>query len=83
MEPLGVELTFEKKMNEFRETDPETYQETFKGNFGPMVKAREALGDKWQALSDDLDAFFDEVNEADDGSVLINGEYLEVVGKRT
>jgi ubiquinone/menaquinone biosynthesis C-methylase UbiE len=83
MEPLGVELSFEKKINDFRETDPETYREVFKTNFGPMVKAREALGDKWQALSDDLDALFDEVNEADDGTVLIRGEYLEVVAKKT
>jgi ubiquinone/menaquinone biosynthesis C-methylase UbiE len=82
MEPLGVELSFERKMNEFREDNLELYLETFQNNFGPMVKAREALGDKWVDLKADLDAFFDEVNEADDGRVLINGEYLEAVGTK-
>ncbi len=81
LEPLGVELTFERKMNEFREESAEIYSEVFQSNFGPMVMAREALGDKWPALKADLDAFVDEQNEATDGSVLIRGEYLEAVGK--
>jgi SAM-dependent methyltransferase len=82
MEPLGLELSFEKKMNEFREESVETYQEVFQANFGPMVKAREALGDGWAGLKADLDAFFADQNEADDGTVLIHGEYLEVVGRK-
>lgn len=82
MEPLGFELQFERKVNERREESLELYSETFQNNFGPMVKAREALGDKWDALKQDLDSFFAEVNEADDGSVLVKGEYLETVGRR-
>src|SRR5687768_6344441 len=39
-EPLGFELEFERKMNEFREESPEIYSEVFQSNFGPMVKAR-------------------------------------------
>ena len=70
-------------MNERREESPETYQEVFQANFGPLVKAREALGDKWAELKADLDALMDEVNEADDGTVLIRVEYLEVVGKKS
>jgi ubiquinone/menaquinone biosynthesis C-methylase UbiE len=83
MEPLGVELSFEKKVNDFREESPEVYREVFQTNFGPMVKAREALGDKWTGLKDELDEFFDSVNEANDGTILVRGEYLEVVGRRT
>jgi hypothetical protein len=82
MEPLGLELSFEKKMNEFREESVETYQEVFQANYGPMVTAREALGDGWAGLKADLDAFFADQNEADDGTVLIHGEYLEVVGRK-
>ncbi len=79
-----MELSFERKMNDFREESLEVYRETFQTNFGPMVKAREALGEEgWAALKADLDAFFDEINEADDGTVLIKGEYLEVVGTKT
>jgi ubiquinone/menaquinone biosynthesis C-methylase UbiE len=83
MAPLGVELSFERKINEFRDESPEAYRETFQNNFGPMVTARAALGeDAWKALKADLDAFFDEQNEADDGSVLIKGEYLQTIARK-
>ena len=81
-EPLGFDLEFERKINEFREESMELYTEVFQNNFGPMVKAREALGDKWGALKEDLDSFFDEVNKADDGSVLVEGEYLQTIARR-
>ncbi len=83
LEPLGVELSFERKLNEFREESLEAFVKNFQTNFGPMVKAREVLGDEWPALKADLDAFFAEENEADDGTVLFRGEYLEAVGRRT
>src|SRR5688500_18355384 len=35
MEPLRVELSFERKMNEFRDESMESYLETFQTNFGP------------------------------------------------
>ncbi len=82
MEPLGVELSFERKLNDFREENLELYKATFQTNFGPMVKAREVLGDGWLALKADLDAFFEEENEAEDGTVLIRGEYLQTIAKR-
>ena len=83
MEPLGVELSFEKKMNEFREENMELYLEVFQTNFGPMVMARQALGDKWVDLKTELDALFHDMNEATDGSVLVYAEYLEVVGTKS
>jgi ubiquinone/menaquinone biosynthesis C-methylase UbiE len=84
MEPLGVELEFDRLMNEFREESLEMYQETFQTNFGPMVMARQALGEEgWPALKEELDAFAAEENEADDGSVLIRGEYLQTIGRRS
>jgi len=82
MEPLGFELSFDRKMNEFREESPEIYQEVFQTNFGPMVKAQEVLGDKWADLKADLDAFFEEQNVAEDGTVLMYGEYLETIARR-
>lgn len=82
MEPLGVELSFERKVNEFKEESLELYSEVFDTNFGPMVTARNVLGDGWAALKEELDAFFAEVNEADDGSLLIKGEYLETIARK-
>lgn len=84
MEPLGVELSFERKLNEFQEENIDLYQETFQENFGPMVMARLALGDEgWPLLKSELDAFAAEENEAEDGTLLIRSEYLEVLGRRT
>ena len=82
MEPHGFELTFERKTNEFRDESLESYAETFETNFGPMVMARQALGDRWGALKEELESFFAEHNEADDGSALIRGEYLQTIGRR-
>jgi len=81
LEPYGVELSFERKTNEFREGDVETYGRVFKTNFGPMVKAREALAEKWPALEADLDAFFAEQNEAENGTLLIKAGYLQTIGR--
>lgn len=78
--PHGVELRFERKLNDFEEESLEVYADVFETNFGPMVKAREALGDDWPALKEDLEALFAEENEADDGSLLIRGEYLQTIG---
>lgn len=83
MEPLGFEFSFERKINEFREESPELYSEVFQTNFGPIVTARAVLGDGWPALKKDLDNFVEEQNVADDGTVLIKGEYLEAIGRRS
>ncbi|MDQ3728517.1 MAG: class I SAM-dependent methyltransferase [Actinomycetota bacterium] len=82
MEPHGVEPRFERRLNEFREESLDAYSERFENNFGPMVMARQALGDGWPALQEELEAFFESENEAEDGSVLIRGEYLQTLAER-
>jgi SAM-dependent methyltransferase len=83
LEPLGFELEFEHKVNVFEEESFETYKDTFQNNFGPMVTARQVLGDEgWPALEADLDAFFEAENEADDGTFRTKGEYLQTIGRR-
>jgi ubiquinone/menaquinone biosynthesis C-methylase UbiE len=82
-EPHGLNLNFERRMNDFREESLQLYLDTFGSNFGPMVTARAVLGDEgWTALRGDLDALFDRVNKATDGTVHIEGEYLEVVARK-
>jgi len=77
-----VEPRFECRLNEFREESLDAYSERFENNFGPMVMARQALGDGWPALQEELETFFESENEAEDGSVLIRGEYLQTVAER-
>jgi SAM-dependent methyltransferase len=78
----GIELEFHRTTCPFRGDDQESYTAEFEDNFGPMVMARAALGDKWDALHQDLDALFGQVNQATDGSVHIEAEYLVAVGRK-
>jgi ubiquinone/menaquinone biosynthesis C-methylase UbiE len=84
LEPLGVELEFEHKVNVFTDESFEAYKDTFQNNFGPMVMARQALGEEgWPALVAELDEFFREENEATDGTFRTRGEYLQTIARRT
>ena len=83
MEPLGVELECERLMNDFREESLELYSKAFGENFPPMVMAHAALGDEgFAALTAELEKFFEEQNEADDGTVLLRGEYLQTIARK-
>jgi len=50
-------------------------------NFGPMVMAKAALGDRWPELQNDLLAMVDDWNEATDGSVRFPQEYLVTLAR--
>ena len=82
-EPYGLELSFTRKMNHFRDQDIDTYLDTFAMNFGPMVTAHNALGDEgFAALQSDLRELFERENSASDGTFEYEGEYLEVVARK-
>lgn len=46
---------------------------------GPIILAKQALGERWPAARADLRALFDTFNEADDGSLHARPEYLLTV----
>lgn len=82
LEPLGVELSFERKINAFREESMELYSDRFEANFGPMVMAKAALGDRWPELRAETDELFAAENKATDGSVHLEGEYLQTIARK-
>ncbi|MDO9565032.1 MAG: class I SAM-dependent methyltransferase, partial [Bradyrhizobium sp.] len=58
----------------------EHWSEVFRGYYGPVVKAFEALDDDdGTALQSDIDALLAKFNVARDGTLVIPSEYLEVV----
>lgn len=61
---------------------PEHAVDMYERNFGPIVMAKAALEPqgKWQALREDLLAFFRENSEERDGGTTFRGEYLMVTG---
>lgn len=64
----------------FRYRSAPHFIEVFKTYYGPMVKAFAALDEAQQSsLRDDLTALIARLNRAADGTMVIPGEYLEVV----
>lgn len=83
LEPHGVKLEFERLVNVFEDESLERYSDHFAENFGPMVTARAVLGDDgWPALKAELDALFEAENQATDGTVRLEGEYLQTIARK-
>lgn len=64
----------------FRYRSADHFIDVFKTFYGPMLKAFGALDEAGQrGLRDDLHALIAKMNDADDGTVAVPSEYLEVV----
>ncbi|HVC10352.1 MAG TPA: class I SAM-dependent methyltransferase [Burkholderiales bacterium] len=64
----------------FRYRSPAHFIDVFKTYYGPMLKAFAALEEgKRAALLADMQALIGRLNRADDGTMVVPGEYLEVV----
>ena len=64
----------------FRYRSPEHWLEIFRGYYGPVLKAFAAIDPEARdALQADLYAVLKEFNVAEDGTLVVPGEYLEVV----
>ncbi|MGH7227091.1 MAG: SAM-dependent methyltransferase, partial [Gemmataceae bacterium] len=84
-----IELTFraetsnivaEPRMFNFRYRSPQHFLDFFSAHYGPMLKAFEALDASGQkGLARDLITLIDELNTSGDGTLLVAGEYLEIV----
>jgi ubiquinone/menaquinone biosynthesis C-methylase UbiE len=64
----------------FRYRSPAHFLDVFKTYYGPMLKALAALdSDKRSALLLDVEALIARLNRAEDGTMVVPGEYLEAV----
>ena len=64
----------------FRYRSPEHFLEIFRNYYGPMLKAFEALDETGrQGLRNDLLALIGRMNRADDGTMVVPSEYLQIV----
>jgi ubiquinone/menaquinone biosynthesis C-methylase UbiE len=67
----------------FRDTSVRHYIEYARTYFGPMLKAFESLDPEGQeALTRDLEELLDRWNTSGDGTLVVPGDYLEVVAVR-
>jgi SAM-dependent methyltransferase len=76
----AANISAEPRMFVFRYRSPQHWIEVFRTFYGPLLKAFEALGPEGQAaLTSDLEALIDDFNRAQDGTMIVRSEYLEVV----
>ncbi len=78
--PQASNIVAEPRMFAFRYRSPQHCLDVFKTFYGPMLKAFAALDASGQAaLTRDLLDLIAEFNRADDGTMVVRSEYLEVV----
>lgn len=82
LEPLGLEVSCERRVNVFEHDDVEAYGAHMDANFGPLVTARSVLGDRWADLKAELDTLFAAANTGRDGRMHLEGEYLQTVARK-
>jgi ubiquinone/menaquinone biosynthesis C-methylase UbiE len=77
--PWAVSIKAERRNFNFRYRSPEHFLEIFKNYYGPMLKAFAALDpENQQGLRNDLLALIARMNRADDGTMIVPSEYLEI-----
>ena len=78
--PAAVSIKAERLNFNFRYRSPEHFLDVFKNYYGPMLKAFAALDAANQhGLRNDLLALIARMNRAEDGTMIVPSEYLEIV----
>ncbi len=67
---------FERRINRIDWESIESFADFFFERFGPLVTARQLLGDRFGELRADIVAIWSRANEADDGTFRLPQEYL-------
>jgi ubiquinone/menaquinone biosynthesis C-methylase UbiE len=78
--PSASHIRAERRNFVFRYRSPEHFVEIFKTYYGPMLKAFAALdATNQEALKRDILALINSMNRSGDGTMVVPGEYLEVI----
>lgn len=77
--PGAADFEFERHSATIEWESPRGFAGYFFERFGPLVTARQLLGERFDALGERIVAIFEERNEADDGSLRLPQEYLQSV----
>ena len=79
-ESQAASITIEPRNFAFRYRSPAHWMEIFRTYYGPVLKAFAALQPAGQAaLESDIHALISRLNRSDDGTMVVPGEYLEIV----
>jgi hypothetical protein len=78
--PHASAITLQPRNFAFRYRSPDHWLEVFKTYYGPLLKAFAALAPAAQsALERDIRALINQFNRSGDNSMVVPGEYLEIV----
>jgi ubiquinone/menaquinone biosynthesis C-methylase UbiE len=78
--PSALAIKAEPRNFVFRYRSPEHFLDIFKSYYGPMLKAFAALdAANQQGLRNDVLALIGQMNRAEDGTMIVPSEYLEIV----
>ena len=77
--PEARDFGFERHSATIEWESARSFADYFFARFGPLVTARQALGERFDELGEKLIAIFEERNEADDGTLCMPQEYLQSV----
>ncbi len=76
-------IAIERRLFNFRYVNPESWLNNFKKVYGPVKNAFAALDETGQRnLQQDIISLLNDLNVADDGTMVVPGEYLEIVINR-
>ena len=80
---IPVELAFARGYNPWRFDSAEDFVSFMETNYGPTLKARERLAaeGRWERMPREIVAMAERRNEASDGRLLMQAEYLVAVGR--
>jgi ubiquinone/menaquinone biosynthesis C-methylase UbiE len=79
---VAAEIVVTRRHFNFRYRSATHFIEVFRAWYGPVHKAFQALGEKGAALEADMAVLLESLNVAGPGSLVVPGEYLEVVVRR-
>jgi SAM-dependent methyltransferase len=82
-EPQGLEVEVTRDRVHFRHPTADALVGFYENNFGPIVQAKNRLGEEWPELRADLVEVFEKHNAADDGTVSVAAGYLVTVGRKS
>jgi len=81
-EMWGSEVEFERHEIVWTDESVESYAQFMLESFGPLLNARELLGEREGELDRAYRDFLEQENEADDGTLRFRGQYLLAVARR-
>jgi SAM-dependent methyltransferase len=80
----GVDVRFERGTQPFTFPSVEAYMAYFEDHYGPTIKARAALtaSGRWEQCRAELRSLYEELNQATDGSLHIEADYVVTIAER-